>query len=112
VVAPEVAVSTPHRQPAGPGRAFWSAVALVALLAVACGGSEDIMSRQDFVDNLGQRGGELLDENISSCMYDALEQDTEAREAVADWEDGEAVPEELFDLAMECLRQLPDTPDP
>ena len=84
----------------------------VALAGGACGGSDDIMSRQDFVDNLDERGGELLDENISSCMYDGLEDDPEARDAVADWEEGVAVPEELFDLAMECLRDLPDTPDP
>lgn len=84
----------------------------VALAGASCGGSDDIMSRQDFVDNLDERGGELLDQNISSCMYDGLEDDPEARDAVAAWEDGEAVPEELFDLAMECLRDLPDTPDP
>ena len=45
-------------------------------------------------------------------MYDGLEDDPEARDAVAAWEEGETVPEELFDLAMECLRDLPDTPDP
>ncbi len=95
-----------------PAGAMLVALAGLALAGGACGGSDDIMSRQDFVDNLDQRGGELLDENISSCMYDSLDQDTDAREAVAAWEEGEEVPEELFDLAMECLRNLPDTPDP
>ena len=115
MVAAEVAVS-PRRGPAprhkGRTRFLVALLAPLALLAAGCGGSDDIMSRQDFVDNLEQRGGELLDENISSCMYDALEEDQEARDAVAAWEDGEEVPEELFDLAMECLRNLPDTPDP
>ena len=95
-----------------PGGAMLVVLAGVALTGAACGGSDDIMSRQDFVDNLDELGGELLDENISSCMYDGLEDDPEARDAVAAWEEGDTVPEELFDLAMECLRDLPDTPDP
>lgn len=116
MVAAEVAMSVHRRNPAGkrirPRGSLLVFLAGVAVIAAACGGSDDIMSRQDFVDNLDQRGGELLDENISSCMYDGLEDNPEAREAVAAWEDGEEVPEELFDLAMECLRDLPETPDP
>ncbi|MGI9578354.1 MAG: hypothetical protein ACR2OH_09160 [Microthrixaceae bacterium] len=78
---------------------------------VSCGGgSDDLMSRQDFVDNLQAEGGELLDENISSCMYDGLDDDAQAREAVEAWQDGDAVPEELLDLAVECLKDLPPTP--
>lgn len=64
------------------------------------------MSRQDFVDNLNNRGGELLDENISSCMYDSLEDDSEARDAVENWEDGDEVPAQLLDLAVACLRDI------
>ena len=87
------------------------AAVVVAVLAVSsCGGSDDLMSRQDFVDNLSSEGGELLDENISSCMYDALEDNDAARRAVEDWQDGEPVPEELLELAVDCLRNLPETP--
>lgn len=87
------------------------ATALVAVLAIGflaggCGGSDDLMSRQDFVDNLNEQGGELLDENISSCMYDRLEDDPEARDAVENWEDGDDVPNELLDLAVDCLRDI------
>jgi hypothetical protein len=97
-------------------RRLWALVpgaALIAssvLLLAACGGSDDLPSRQDFVDNIQQQGGELLDENISSCMYDGLEDDDAARQAVSRWEEGEAVPEELLDLAVACLRDVPDTP--
>ena len=85
------------------------ALAAIALSATGCGGDE-MMSRQEFVDNLGSRGDGLIDENIASCIYDGLSEDEDAAEAVEQWEDGEDVPPELFDLALACLEDPPETP--
>ncbi len=54
-----------------------------------------MMSRQDFVDNLGAQGDGLINDNIASCMYDGLSEDPEAASAVQEWEDGDAGPPEL-----------------
>jgi hypothetical protein len=81
-----------------------------ALVLAACGGNDEMMSRQEFVDSLGEQGDGLINDNIASCMYDGLSDDPEAAAAVQDWEDGESVPPELIDLATECLTNPGETP--
>ena len=99
-----------HRRPRrAPALTF--AAALV-LATAGCGGGDEMMTRQEFVDNLGARGDGLINENIASCMYDGLSDDQAAADAVAEWDEGDAVPPELLDLATECLKDPPDTPGP
>jgi hypothetical protein len=110
--APTPRAPRPHRR--APAHTVAAAVAAALVLASAgCGGGSDgMMTRQEFVDNLGARGDGLLNENIASCMYDGLSEDEEAADAVAEWDEGDAVPPELADLATECLKDPPDTPGP
>ena len=89
--------------------ALAAALLLMGGVLAGCGGNE-LPSRQDFVDDLSSRGDGLINDNIASCMYDGLDDDDEARDAVAEWEEGEDVPPELLDLAVACLEELPDTP--
>ena len=102
---------TPSPRTAAAALAVAAVLALPALLS-GCGGDDDLMSRQDFVDNLGAQGDGLINEAIASCMYDGLSDDEAAADAVRDWEDGEEVPVELLDLATDCLRDPPETPEP
>lgn len=105
--------STHARSPRPAVLALAAAAVLVLPAALAgCGGGDDLMSRQEFVDNLGDQGDGLINEAIASCMYDGLSEDDAAADAVREWEDGEDVPVELLDLATECLRDPPETPEP
>ena len=77
---------------------------LLALAATACGGS-DLPSRQEFVDNLAGESNGLITEDVASCMYDKLDGDEAAAEAIANADEGGPVPPELLKLATECLQQ-------
>ena len=81
--------------------ALASTLATVAI-ATGCGGS-DLPTRQEFVDSLQAQSDDLITEDVASCMYDALSEDEEATKAVADWQEGDDVPAELAESALDCL---------
>ncbi|MCP4434238.1 MAG: hypothetical protein GY812_01895 [Actinomycetia bacterium] len=95
--------------PCSPNKILAIATVAASALLAACGGGSQ-MSRQDFVDNLESQGEGLINEAIASCMYDGLDDDPEAADAVGDWNEGDSVPPELLDLAVACLGDPPDTP--
>lgn len=97
----------PRRAPARPAAGIVAGVitaGVIATVPIACGG-DDLPSRQDFVDSIEAQDDGLITEDVASCMYDGLDDDGAAAEAVANWSEDEPVPAELIDLATECLNE-------
>lgn len=80
------------------------AALLLSVTLAACG-SSDLPSRQEFVDNLAGKSNGLITEDVASCMYDKLDNDTAAADAIKAAKGNGPVPPELLKLATECLKK-------